>query len=50
MAKCKTCQEQIREACDWRQGRCPHRQVTDLGLKLFFIKLIRKMIGNDYRT
>ena len=25
MTKCKTCGENIRSDCDWRQGRCPHR-------------------------
>jgi len=23
--KCKHCGEQVKDNCDWRQGRCPHR-------------------------
>jgi len=45
MAKCSTCGHKIQTGCDWRQGRCPHRKATHLGITQFFSKLIRKIIG-----
>jgi hypothetical protein len=23
--RCTTCGDEVKEDCDWRQGRCPHR-------------------------
>jgi hypothetical protein len=31
--KCNLCNKEISSACDWQQGRCPHKKKLPLTLK-----------------
>ena len=39
---CDTCGDIVKSNCDWRQGRCPHRQSVDF--KLLFKELKEKFM------
>ena len=33
--KCNYCGDDVKIGCDWRQGRCPHRPVTDYHFRFY---------------
>jgi hypothetical protein len=39
--KCQICRQAIDPACDWRQGRCPHRPVEFISIIDFFKQLFK---------
>jgi hypothetical protein len=39
--KCQTCRRAIDPACDWRQGRCPHRTAAFSNIINFFQQLFK---------
>jgi hypothetical protein len=41
--KCDYCMKEVTPDCDWRQGRCPYRPVTDYHMR--FYNLIQTIKG-----
>jgi hypothetical protein len=39
--KCNTCGDEIKNNCDWRQGRCPHIQPMLTGYHFRYLNLFR---------
>lgn len=43
--KCNSCGENIKENCDWRQGRCPHRPPMLTSYHFRFYNLMQTIKG-----
>lgn len=50
MGNCTTCGEEITAKCDWRQGRCPHRNYLinvrpkDTSNRHFYVSIVKSTI------
>ena len=48
--KCTTCNKEVTENCDWRQGRCPHRkpmidiQPKDTSKGHFYVSVVKSAV------
>lgn len=48
--KCKTCNKEVTENCDYNQGRCPHRkpmidiQPKDTSKGHFYVSLVKSVL------
>ena len=50
MSKCTTCREEIKDNCDYNQGRCPHRkpmieiQPKDTSKGHFYVSIVKSAV------